>query len=241
MKHYLLATVSTLAFVGAACAADRPVYTKAAAAPAPQTNWSGPYAGLNIGALRHHVDAHTQSTSAPPGPTFNPGDLSATAATLGGQLGYNWQQGKFVYGLEADLNWTNANASGTRDQTFGGFPTEYSSKLSWYGTARVRAGVTLSPTLLYLTGGLAFGGIRDQFLVVSPPAGASKSRTRVGWTAGAGIEHFIAPNVTVKLEALYLDFGSRSISQSAFGGATLYTGHFKNKAIVGRLGVNVRW
>lgn len=233
MKRYLLATVSALAFVGAASAADRPVYTKAAAAPSPI--WTGPYIGLSLGALRHKLDARMGGVFFPP--EFNQGSFSSTAATLGGQIGYNWQQDKFVYGIEGDLNWTNAKASGTR--VFGGFPTEYSSKLSWYGTARVRAGVTLSPTLLYVTGGLAVASIKDRFFQPIGGDGAASSKTRVGWTAGAGIEHFITPTTTVKAEVLYMDFGDRNLTVIGLGDT--YTGRFKNTAVVGRLGVNVRW
>jgi opacity protein-like surface antigen len=64
------------------------------------------------------------------------------------------------------------------------------------------------------------------------------NETRVGWTVGGGIEHFISnPHVTVKAEALYVDLGSRS----QLGPSSSYTSRFKNTSVVGRLGVNLKW
>jgi len=73
----------------------------------------------------------------------------------------------------------------------------------------------------------------------SPTPAVRQDDTRVGWTAGGGIEHFISnPHVTVKAEALYVDFGRDSVP-----GATslAYTSRFRNSAIVGRLGLNLKW
>ena len=65
------------------------------------------------------------------------------------------------------------------------------------------------------------------------------SDTRVGWTAGGGIEHFISnPHVTVKAEALYVDLGRTTVTDT-FGGG--YTSRFKNTAVIGRLGLNLKW
>ena len=65
----------------------------------------------------------------------------------------------------------------------------------------------------------------------------SDHSTRVGWTAGGGFERFIASNLTVKAEALYVDLGRKSASNLA----GQYTSRFKNTAVIGRLGLNLKW
>jgi len=235
MKRYLLATASSLILIGTASAADlptpAPAYTKAPASLAP--NWTGPYWGLSVGAIRSRTKASIYEAATL---SYTP-SLRDTNVTLGGQIGYNWQWDNFVYGLEADINWSRARASTTSESTaFGDEFADVSSRMNWYGTFRARAGILLAPpTLLYATGGIAFAGIKDRAEQLDGAFEISRSGTRTGWTAGGGIEHQFGHNYSVKAEVLYMDFGRKSASDD------FYTGHFKNTAVVGRLGVNVRW
>src|SRR5690606_34280199 len=112
---------------------------------------------------------------------------------------------------------------------------DFSSRLSWFGTIRARVGFTTSPTLYYLTGGVAFAGIRNHANIEDGTAILNTRGTRTGWTAGGGIEHMFTPSMSVKAEVLYMDFGRKSATDG------IYTGRFKNTAVVGRLGVNFRW
>jgi outer membrane immunogenic protein len=92
--------------------------------------------------------------------------------------------------------------------------------MDYFGTVRGRIGVLATPTLLvYGTGGLAYGGIHSSTLIGQAIAGApavpniysafgSVSNTRVGWTAGGGVEWLFLPNWSIKLEYLYYDLGS---------------------------------
>ena len=102
--------------------------------------------------------------------------------------------------------------------------------LQWFATFRGRAGFLVDPqTLLYATGGLAVGefkysaqtttsidvfngnaGVVPVRTLVFAGTPASSSDTRVGWTAGAGIERKFSPNWSGKLEYLYMDFGSKT-------------------------------
>jgi len=236
MRRFLLATASSLTLIGTASAADlptqAPVYTKAPAYLAP--SWTGPYAGLNIGAIRTRTDVEVSEFCC----QWFDARLQKTGVTLGGQIGHNWQRDNFVFGLEADLNWVDARASRTAAGM--GVSSDLSSRLNWYGTVRARAGILLAPpTLLYATGGLAVAGIKNRAFSNFAPFDIRTSGTRTGWTAGAGIEHQFGHNYSVKAELLYMDFGSKSASHNPFG--TTYYARFKNTAVVGRLGVNVRW
>ena len=90
--------------------------------------------------------------------------MTGTSGTIGGQIGYNWQSQNFVYGVEVDANWVNANEidSGPRQQRPLCSPTR--PKLSWLATARLRAGMLLAPrTLVFATGGVAVGGVENEW------------------------------------------------------------------------------
>lgn len=225
VKQHLLATVSVIALVGSASAADRPpVVTKApAAAIAP--SWTGPYIGLNAGVAWHKARYRYEQFGPPGIDTVN---LTASGATVGGQIGYNWQWQNFVAGVEADINWVDGDGSRTSLSSF-------STSFDRLATARVRAGITLSPTLLYVTAGFASGRIANRGVT---GANVFVDRgTRSGWTAGGGIEHIFGKNWTAKVEVLYVDLRD---SATLFNTAA-YSGRFRNSAVVGRFGINLRW
>ena len=139
-----------------AAAAD--LYGKApafAAAPFNGYNWNGAYVGVNLGYQW--------------GKVTNWGSTEPNGVMGGGQIGYNWQYGQFVFGAEADLQ-----GSGAED-TF----AAYKFSNPWFGTVRGRAGYAMNNVLAYATGGLAYGGGRVDF------GAFSESQTHLGWTIGA--------------------------------------------------------
>jgi outer membrane immunogenic protein len=172
-------------------------------APVPYVpRWYGPYAGLNLG--------------------YEWGNLSnlyvnPNGIVGGGQLGYNWQNGQFVFGVETDLQLSDADA------TF----ASYQFSNPWFGTTRGRAGVAYGFTLFYATAGLAYGEGKFDF------SGLSESNTSLGWTAGAGIEYAFTPCWSVKAEYLYYNLGQQSYPLTGFN--TTFS------ADVVRVGVNYRF
>ena len=156
----------------------------------------------------------------------------------GGQIGYNWQANVWVFGLEADIQGTSENGSNSASETLA-FPgilpiistgtLNYSEKLPWFGTVRGRLGVLANPNwLLYATGGLAYGEVDTDTTLTVGALGVSNNfdTTRVGWTAGGGVEAWLSPNWTAKVEYLYVDLGSFSNTYtglSAFTPVTLST------------------
>lgn len=182
MKKTIMAMAIATTASGSAAAADlprgpAPYYPP----PASIYNWTGPYAGLNLGYQWAKV-------------TNNVTEPSGIAG--GGQLGYNWQLGQFVFGLETDIQ---ASAA---DDTFA--PYKFSNP--WFGTLRARIGYAINNVMLYGTGGLAYGELKGEFF------GLEEDKTLVGWTAGAGIEYGFAQNWSAKLEYLYMDLASRTYS-----------------------------
>ena len=240
-RPFLMTTVSCLALTGVASAADLPARMPVKAPPPAVVTqlWAGPYIGVNGGAVWHQLK--TDRTANPFAFAYATEKTEAVGATFGGQIGYNWQSQNFVYGLEADLNWVGARKTETT-QNPGFFPVTNSTKLTWLATVRGRAGVAFGRTLVFGTGGLAVGQVKNS-LTFPPPIGCAvcpleSNGSRAGWTAGGGIEHFISnPHVTVKAEALYVDLGSKTHT-TADG---FYTSRFKNTAVIGRLGLNLKW
>src|SRR6187399_798992 len=118
MKKVLLSTVALIAFAAPAAAADlaaRP-YTKA---PPPMIaavyDWSGFYIGANGGWGSSH---NCLTNTAVGGVAFAPlseGCHDADGGTIGGQVGYRWQAGNWVFGLEAQGNWADFNGSNASD------------------------------------------------------------------------------------------------------------------------------
>ena len=124
---------------------------------------------------------------------------------VGGTLGYNWQAGPWVFGLEGDYSW--ANVSGSSSTCGFAPPHGCGTSLQSFGTARGRIGYAMGPDgtwLPYITGGLAVGEVHA-WDALTP---ASGSAFMAGWAVGAGLEALIAPHWSVKVEYLYMDLGS---------------------------------
>jgi outer membrane immunogenic protein len=143
-----------------------------------------------------------------------------TGITGGGFLGYRIQFGAAVVGIETDINAKSLSASGSAFDS-NSFRTEGfvgTVKESWDGSLRGRLGWLVTPsTLVYGTGGLAYGGVSGSYMYTASETGCivcstvtgggSWSTTRTGATGGGGVETLIFPNVTARLEYRYTDLG----------------------------------
>ena len=211
-------------------------------------NWTGFYVGGNVGyswgrdpyevAGGSTVRTRTFRGFATPQPTLlsdvtaagpafaATGTANIDGAVAGGQVGYNWQTGAWVFGLETDLQWSGQRGSTsfclTAGCPAGSFAANADYKLTWFGTARARAGWLVDPrVLLYVTGGAAYGQLKADYaagILGLPLLASSTSTTRLGWTIGGGIEGMLSRNWTVKAEYLYVDLGS--VASGALGGAS---------------------
>jgi outer membrane immunogenic protein len=176
-------------------------------APTPVSQWDGFYLGLN-GGYGWGRSSHTSTVS-----TGATGDFNTKGGLFGATVGYNYNAGSLVVGLEADLDatWIDGSATYTGG-TLGGFvpPGSATSQLRWLDTFRARLGVPYGPWLPYITGGAAYGNVRA---VVTAPTGiyAAGDDTRLGWTIGFGAEYMFAPAWSAKLEYNYVDFGTLTL------------------------------
>ncbi len=211
-------------------ASDLPAHAKTApvykAPPNLPYNWAGFYLGINGGYN------FGQSSWSDPAAGADSGKFSTKGGLLGGQVGYNWQVGKTVLGVESDIDWAKVSgtASGGVCATDGGGQCE--TKQSWFGTTRARLGYTFDRFLPYITGGAAYGNVK-----AVQPTGTS-SDSKLGWAAGAGLEYGINKNWSAKAEYLHLDLGTATFMGLASGTNTLKVP--MTDEIV-RAGLNYHW
>jgi outer membrane immunogenic protein len=197
----LLALTGVSIGSGIASAADiqRPVYKAPPAGVLPVTyDWTGFYIGGHVGygwADKSWRDG------------FGLFGISQEAnGFLGGaQAGFNYQIGQFVLGVEGDWSWSGMK--GSTNTVASNFTTD----VNWTATMTGRAGIAFDRWLVYGKGGAAWARDRYSTNFYSVP-GAEVRDTRLGWTAGAGLEYAFAPQWTAKLEYNYMDFGTERVS-----------------------------
>lgn len=213
-----LATVAVGGIANAADLALRPRPEPSVFAPEPISSWTGFYVGLNGGGgwgTTSHAATGTLN-----GNTIASGDFDVSGGLFGGTIGYNYQiAGPWVAGLEADLDWADVQGSSRNfviNTGGGGANGSASSRLDWLDTVRARVGYSFGRSLLYVTGGAAYGSVTAQLSgnianSGNPLVGSfAQSDTRLGWTIGAGYEYRFTPQLSGKLEYLYVDLGANT-------------------------------
>jgi outer membrane immunogenic protein len=234
MKRVLLATVGVLALATAsASAADLPVRgaypTKAPAYVAQVYNWTGFYLGAHVGWGRVDLD----STVIAPAGLGTVGD-SQSGFLGGGQVGFNYQIGQFVIGVEGDIAWTDIGRTST--VTGGGVTITESTNVDWIATLAGRLGYAFGPALLYVKGGVAWMDWSSRVTATGALVGtATGGNTETGYVLGAGLEYAFTPNWSAKLEYNYLDFGTERTTAGGLIVDTDLTTH------VVKAGVNYRF
>src|ERR1700754_2884421 len=192
MKKILLGTVGLIALgVVPASAADlaaRP-YTKAPPqVQAAVYDWTGFYIGGNAG----WGNRHNSWNALNPDGSFlgSEGSNNADGAVAGGQIGYRWQAGTWVFGVEAQGDW--ADLRGSNISPVSGLTDR--SKMDAFGLFTGQIGYAWNNVLLYVKGGAAVTNNRYDTFTVAIPLVDSATETRWGGTVGAGVEFGFAPH-----------------------------------------------
>lgn len=267
MKSVFLGTAfAALCLTLPAFAADMPArYAKAPPMVSPAYNWSGFYVGVHAGYTFGEDDN-----------VITTGQLAANIANVaggarpgqvrfdrdgfigGGQIGYNWQSNpNWVFGFEADISYVDSR----RTANVGTFslPTAappnvplnntFRSGMEYFGTVRGRIGYAWDRTMVYATGGLAYGDVENSATFFGPAGqiqfvGGGR-RVETGYTVGGGIEHAFSPNWSLKAEYLYYDLGSNTVNVAVVpgsgGGGTGYNTRFENDGHIVRGGLNYKF
>jgi outer membrane immunogenic protein len=178
--------------------------------------------------------------------------LGGSSWIAGGQLGCNYQvDSHWVIGGETDLSGTHLFAGQTISTAVPArlpLTSSVSQNLNWIGTTRGRIGTSLDNVLLYATGGAAYAHVGYTYTQNDPTVAISDadSATRLGWTAGAGLEVAFG-HWSVKGEWLYYDLGGHTLAATcvAVGGSacpgatpTVFFAHYNNTGSIARIGLN---
>lgn len=263
MTKFLLVGAFALVLGAAVPAFAADLAVKAPLAPAVVPfSWTGFYAGVNIGGHWDNdriTEAGDTVGLVPLG--VNVAALNAALATTlhpsgfigGGQVGYNWQTGMFVFGIEGDAQ----GMTGTASRTVTAFPgalvaagdfANNSSNATFLATLRGRLGVTvLDRGLVYVTGGGAWGTVKTTDTFASGGGATlqttSNSTSKGGWTVGGGFEYAFANRWSFKAEYLYVDLGNFNTtipSSPIFLNTGFLVNHHYTENIA-RVGVNYRF
>ena len=229
-----LAITAAAAFVSCtiAQAADmpKPVYRAPPPVVVAAYNWSGFYIGGNVGYGTGDVSANGWGEGL---------SKSFNGWFAGGQLGWNWQAvgSPWVWGFEAD--WQGADFESDFTLANGFVNGSGFSRLNWFATARGRVGYAWDRVMFYTTGGFAWA---ENEIGISGLV-ETKSFTHTGWTIGAGLEWALVNNWTVKLEYLFLDFGSKEYFPNTINGLNINDLGFNADADIHtiKLGLNYRF
>jgi high affinity Mn2+ porin len=216
--------LSLIAFDSPASAADMPLKALPVQAVFDWTGfYIGAHAGFGLGFSRAVISDPFPTVA---GNTFD--------GMIGGvQAGYNYRLSSgMLLGVEADMSFPNYLISNSVVSLLATARSAVTEQWDYVGTARGRVGYAAGPWLAYATVGLAWTGER---FIDLPAIGNEdkKLNTRLGWSAGAGVEYAFAPHWSARLEYLYSRFGSADIG---FASGTHYNSTMDFQSL--RVGLN---
>jgi outer membrane immunogenic protein len=205
LSTVLGALAAIVAVSAPAAAADMRAPVRPAPAPmATVFSWTGFYAGINGG----WGWARSRWNLQPAGLTE--GSHDADGGTVGGQIGYNWQFGSWVFGLEAQGNWADFRGSNVSLV----FPAVTNrTQIDAFGLFTGKLGYAWDTFMLYAKGGAAVASVDYRyFTTLTGVTGGTADDTRWGATVGAGLEWAFAPNWSAGVEYNHLFLGRDDVT-----------------------------
>jgi outer membrane immunogenic protein len=192
------------------------VFSMATVASAQEVSrWQGPYVGLQVGSTSASGDFLATTGSCGPCRVVN---LDGETVSFGGQAGYKFRSGPYVFGLEASF--VSADVSEVSDEVIvGGVAStrpDFTRALDWTAAITPRAGVLIQDTLVYAKAGVAYADTTVGHFTSGGSVYESQSETRSGWVIGAGLEHPFSSHLTGSVEFTHMDFGNERADFSAF-------------------------
>ncbi len=220
LRKIVMSTVVLFGAMGAASASDLPSSKgpPAYVPPPPVFTWTGVYIGAQVGYQWGYSGTNV------PGVGYYP-SYAPNGFVGGAHVGYNYQVGQFVVGLEGDANGSDYSGNNTSGSL------TYSTRETVDGSVRARVGVAWDRALVYATGGAAFGDFQNTY--TSGTGFDSLSTTRVGWTVGGGVEYALDNNWSIRAEYRYTDYGTFSEYSPTALGASVNKRETDNKVQAG--------
>jgi outer membrane immunogenic protein len=207
------AALGSLLIVSPAFAADLPPAPAPMPAKIPYVSPVYDWTGFYIGAMGGYGWSD-QADATVGGLTFTTNSTDLKGGFAGGTLGYNWQMGAAVFGIETDAAWSGMQDSATS------LGITLADKMQSFGSVTGRIGYAAGPALFYAKGGYAWA--ENQISASALGVTFSESHLHSGWTIGAGLEYLFVPNWSGKVEYMYADYSNATyLSSFAPGGIGL--------------------
>jgi outer membrane immunogenic protein len=253
IRQFALASASVIALTAAANAADmyRPSEGLSLKdGPVYEPVWTGFYVGVNGGYGWNPSDRDITLTNAADNKkSFHVPGHTSDGGFGGGQIGYNWQPftgggykdgpaqySNFVFGVEADFQGSGIGDTYTAPIREFGDLANVKADLGYFGTVRGRIGYAAGSTLLYFTGGFAYGGINTA--VWDNTGSLKKDETLTGYVLGGGIEHMFTPCLSLKVEYQYLNLGDYRLTDGVGSANQTVSGPIDAEFHTVRVGLN---
>ncbi len=212
----------------------------------PSRSWGGAYVGAHVGygfGSNQWTDTFGDLAGVPGGKL----GVNSEGLIGGVQLGYNWQRGPWVLGVEGEFSGSAING----DVTVNLPPATgtFTSETNWLASVTGRLGYAFASgrggnSLIYVKGGAAWAEFNHRFVLngaIGPFVFPEISKTASGWTVGGGFETMLGrSNWSLRAEYMFYDFGSDSytFSHPVFGPARM---DIDQQVHVSKIGVNYRF
>ena len=235
MKKILLGAAFLIAVASSAMAADVVIVDPAPQVPVISSyNWSGVYVGAQAGYSWGSGDGAYLDPTGFRDETAHP---EADGFLLGGQIGYNYQWGAFVLGVEGDLaySWADGNSDIDFFPDGGDAGAFNENEYNYLASITGRLGYAFDRTLIYAKGGVGFTELEMSDVGAGGFVAASGSKSMTGWTIGGGVEHAFTDNWTLKGEYQFYRF-SDSVSLDDPDAFRVYDDNFDVHAL--KIGFN---
>lgn len=231
MKRFVTLTAILTALTGLTIGFAGPArYEEKNVAPMPPPcDFHGFYIGLNAGVAGLTTDITDVDDF-----VIGSGSTSSVEDTNfagGGQLGYNWQKGGFVFGLEVDADYLATDEFRPIRDTQPG--AGYYGQIDFQGSFRARAGVAIDKALIYATAGLAVSHGDSKFVSEEEGyADYNQEEWQAGFVGGVGVEYMFNCHWSARMEALFYHYSTSSETHDD------YQWEFQNQDWSVRAGVN---
>lgn len=192
--------------------------------------WTGYYVGLHGGFAAVDWSGAFEDD-------FDWSDLNESGFVIGGQIGYNHQlPNNLVLGVEGDFSY-GLGLDATAIELDTPDPNEFiDSDIDWLASLRLKAGLAVGDFMPFVTGGVGFARYDLDYTLEGAPADSfNTTGVSVGPVVGGGLEYMVAPNLTVRGEALYYYF------DDTIGGRFSGSNLVLEDILVGRLAVNLKF
>lgn len=170
------------------------LFTIAPAAGDTAPIWNGAYAGVHGGVTWAELNPNWDNIG-----LGDFGDVITRDGIWGLHGGYNFAKGRIIFGVEADVNFGGANFEASA------FGFRASAEANWSGSIRARFGMTAGPMLIYGTAGYAYLDA-DISSPIAIDGLFNFSESLDGLVYGAGVEGFVMPNMSLRVEALRYEY-----------------------------------